>query len=114
MRAEMPKKGAGVGDGDDLGSQDEIEWNGFGSAADQGPGGYSAIKYSTRIRRIAIETNWCAPHGSWRDMQVCLKEARLWSYFLCLIVCMNIVHGPGAQDQHHMQATQVWPRCGSG
>lgn len=104
--ARMPKADACADD--DLGSEDELGWHSFTLAADQGSDGYSAMNFIQRSCGVVVQPMWCASHGSWRDFQKCVRDAGLWSFFLCLMICMNIVHGPWSEDQRHRQVTEAW------
>lgn len=67
-----------------------------------------AVGFLGRQERLVVEPLWCASHSSWRDFQRVLKATNLWTYWLLLLITMNVAHGPWSEDARYAAVRQAW------
>lgn len=50
-------------------------------------------------------------HGSWRDIQACIREVGLYQWLLLRLICENLAHGPVLPDLRHPQIKDAMAEC---
>lgn len=78
-------------------------WPYVGISSDLGSdanAGYYALE---RLFELNCDQYNDVSHGLTRDLDLALKGAELWSFALCLVISMNLPHGPHKNDERRHQ-----------
>ena len=75
-------------------------------AIDQGSDGIAAVKYLLWLG--CCLTIWCDfSHGSNNDVNGTIKDLGLWSFWLLMLVALNVPHGPWDDDVRFAQTREA-------
>ena len=81
-------------------------------AVDQGSDGLCAANWLLAMK--VCMTLWCDfSHGATNDVTSTIKAMGLWSFFLLMLVTLNLEHGPWDCDTRHAQVQEGWAETAS-
>ena len=87
--------------------RDWTSWRHMNVAIDQGGDGLSACNWLMAMG--CCLTIWCDfSHGANNDINGAIKELGLWSFWLLMLVTLNVPHGPWDDDVRNAQAKEGW------
>lgn len=76
-------------------------------AIDQGGDGLAACNYL--LAAGCCLTIWCDfSHGANNDVNGTVKDLGLWSFWLLMLVALNVPHGPWDDDVRNHQSSEAW------
>ena len=82
-------------------------WKHMNVAIDQGGDGLAACNFLLSLG--CCLTIWCDfSHGANNDVNAAIKEMGLWSFWLLMLVTLNVPHGPWDDDVRHAQTKEGW------
>lgn len=96
LKAFVPKK-----------EDDWTKWRHMNVAIDQGGDGLAACNVLLSLG--CCLTIWCDfSHGSNNDVNATIKDLGLWSFWLLMLVALNVPHGPWDDDVRYAQTQESW------
>lgn len=78
-----------------------LQWRHLTICMDMGSDGFAGMNFAQQELGLNVEPLFDPSHGSWRDCQRMIRESNLMSYWLVLMMVMNLLHGPFLEDARY-------------